>query len=125
MLPAACLIVSTSASMVMLDEQHRYSLPVASGLPPGPPVLLCDGESSGTNAALMKPLICPGHEVVMSHCAHFISFICSPPVFLFDYRLPLPLRLGYWLHCNFGGSRDDLHCSEQLRLHLSYNSSCW
>ena len=50
---------------------------------------------------------------------------CSPPVFLFGYRLPLPLLLGYWIHCNFGGSRDDLHRSEQLCLYLSYNSSRW
>lgn len=50
---------------------------------------------------------------------------CSPLAFVFDYRLPLPLRLGDWLHCDRGGSRDDLHRSEQLRLHLSYNSSCW
>lgn len=65
MLAAACLIVSTSASMVLLDERHRYSLPVASGSPPGSSVLLCEGKSSGTNISLIK---LPAHNV----CSHTV-----------------------------------------------------
>lgn len=37
--------------VVMLDGRRRYSLPAASGSPPGPSVLGGDGESSGTDTA--------------------------------------------------------------------------
>lgn len=113
--------------MVMLDELHRYRNPVASGSPPGPPVLMCDGGSSGTNTALIKLLVSSGHEAVtraVTMCS-LHQVYCSPPVLLFDCRPPFPLRLGYRLCCNFGGSRDDLHCSEQLGLYLSDNSPSW
>lgn len=44
MLRRACLIVGTSVFVVMLDEQHRHSPPVASGLSPGLAVLECHAE---------------------------------------------------------------------------------
>lgn len=49
--------------------------------------------------------------------------IAHLPVLLVGHRLSLPLRLGDRLHCDVRGGGDDLHRSEQLRLHLGHHSS--
>lgn len=96
-LSAACLIVSTSAPVVMLDEQHRYSLPVASGSSPGPPVLLCDRERSGTITALIKTPRLLRVYCVQSHCAPIVSFIAhlSPLCSTTDFPFPFGWVTGY------------------------------
>lgn len=101
--------------VVMLDEQRRYSLPAASGPPPGPFVLSGDGESSGTDFAITAHSLCSDSAA--------LRLVCCLRASLFACRLPLPLQLGHWLHRHRGGSRDDLYRSEQLCLHLSYHST--
>lgn len=93
----ACLIVN------LLDEQHRYSLPVASGSSSGSAVLLCDGESSDTNAVLIKEknrLL----ALVSGNNAHSLAVLTSsglmlpsfflPPYFL-DFPFPFAWVTGY------------------------------
>ena len=70
---------------------------------------MCEAESSGTDIVLAEMLFSSA-DVFILCSLHWVYYL--PPVFLFEYRLPLPLRLGYWLYCNFGGSGDDLHRSE-------------
>lgn len=78
--------------VVVLDEQHRYSLPVAFGSPPGSPVLMCDGESSGTSSALIELLarVLMRSLCVQSHCAHFIRFIAHLLSFCLAADFPFP-----------------------------------
>lgn len=69
---SACLIVSTSASVVMLDERHRHSLPVASGSRSGRAVLLCDGKSSDTFTIKNEMLVFSGHvDIMFTSCVSF------------------------------------------------------
>lgn len=126
-LSAACLIVSTSASWCCLMSNtgtaflwllvrlqvHRSWCVMA--------------KAQAQNAAFNQTPCSLCCEVVMSAvtlCSLY-QLYCSPPVLLFDCRLPLPLLLAHRIPCHIGGSWDDLHRSEQLSFHLSYNSSCW
>lgn len=126
-LSAACLIVSTSASwwclmsntgtaflrLLVRLQVHRSWCVMAKA----------QAQNAGFNQTPCS-LCCEVVMFAVTLCSLYQVY-CSPPVLLFDCRLPLPLLLAYRIHCHIGGSRDDLHRSEQLRLHLSYNSSCW
>lgn len=69
----------------MLDGQRRYSLPVASGPPPGPSVLRGVGESSETDAA-------PG-RLIQLHLSGIAAHVC--PRLPADFPFPFGWVTGY------------------------------
>lgn len=115
---SACLIVGTSASWWCSIERRRYSLPGASGAPPGLPVLSGDGESSGTDAPPPSPCSDPPPPPSVAHVCLCFRLQTSP-----SPSAGLPATSPLWWGQGWPLSFRAAPSSPQLSLH-SWVSEC-